>query len=546
MKCPFCGNIEYHLIKEFDAPQDDELIQYLKSKLEDWTVEKGICSRCLDKMQINHMLQSAVQLTEKKGITEVNGHPILPIPLRLMAHPGFTGDGVTICFIDSGFFLHPDLTQPINRIKKVLDITNPEREERFFEEPHNSSWHGTMTSVVCAGSGYASNGEYKGIACNADLVLLKVMKEEGGISGEDITKALQWVLENHEEYNIRIVNMSVTDDWPISYKESEIAHTIRKLVDKDITIVAAAGNNPDAELLPPANVPEAITVGGLNDRNTLNPFDNTLYHSTYGITVDQVHKPEVIAPAIWIPAPILPKTAAFLEADKLLSFLEMSADDRENNKEALLGLLDITNFDGSSEDLEQLIQQNLNNRKVISRYYQHADGTSFAAPITTSVIAQMLEANPNLKPSDIREILINTARPIKTDSAIRQGFGLIQPLAAVNSVADEHHQHLLPISPEIDYKNHSITFTYHTHDASRVVLTGDFKNWSSDGLPLNEVETGVWQLKVELPPKGIYRYKFLVDQHLWIVDPRNIYREPDGFNGFNSKFYIEEVESQKL
>ena len=79
-----------------------------------------------------------------------------------------------------------------------------------------------MTTVVCAGDGLLSKGLYKGIASDAELVLIKVQNEEGKITTDNIVKALQWVLENHELYNIRIVNMSFGDDELVSYKTSRI------------------------------------------------------------------------------------------------------------------------------------------------------------------------------------------------------------------------------------------------------------------------------------------------------------------------------------
>ena len=79
-----------------------------------------------------------------------------------------------------------------------------------------------MTSVVCAGDGYLSKGLYKGIASDAELVLLKVQDDKGRITKANIVKALQWVLHHHREYGIRIVNMSISDDEAISYKQSEV------------------------------------------------------------------------------------------------------------------------------------------------------------------------------------------------------------------------------------------------------------------------------------------------------------------------------------
>ena len=42
-------------------------------------------------------------------VKSVDDFVILPTGLRLDADPRYTGKGITICFIDSGFSLHPDL-----------------------------------------------------------------------------------------------------------------------------------------------------------------------------------------------------------------------------------------------------------------------------------------------------------------------------------------------------------------------------------------------------------------------------------------------------
>ena len=59
------------------------------------------------------------------------------------------------------------------------------------------------------------------------------------------------------------------------------------------------------------------------------------------------------------------------------------------------------------------------------------DGTSFAAPIVSSVVAQMLEARPQLTPQQVKRILIDTARRIANVPVERQGWGMIIPSRAV-------------------------------------------------------------------------------------------------------------------
>ena len=61
-----------------------------------------------------------------------------------------------------------------------------------------------MTSGIGAEMVIAVMVLYKGIASDAELVLLKVQDEQQRISATNICKALKWVLRNHNKYNIRI------------------------------------------------------------------------------------------------------------------------------------------------------------------------------------------------------------------------------------------------------------------------------------------------------------------------------------------------------
>src|SRR5262245_39669029 len=51
--------------------------------------------------------------------------PILPTPVRLGASERLRGRGVTIAFLDAGFYAHPDLVTPEDRILAYVDVTNP-------------------------------------------------------------------------------------------------------------------------------------------------------------------------------------------------------------------------------------------------------------------------------------------------------------------------------------------------------------------------------------------------------------------------------------
>src|SRR5262249_47772698 len=70
---------------------------------------------------------------------------------------------------------------------------------------------------------------------------------------------------------------------------------------------------------------------------------------------------------------------------------------------------------------------------VISGNYKHVDGTSFAAPIVSSIAAQMIEACPELKPYQVKRALIETATSRPGVVVDKQGWGLVNPRAAVKA-----------------------------------------------------------------------------------------------------------------
>lgn len=387
-----------------------------------------VCSRCL---QLFNRAQR--QIESHAAIFEQN-HFVLPTPLRMDADERFTGRGVTIAFLDSGFYAHPDLTTPSNRILAYHSIFAADGDVTSLETNDVASWHGMMTSVVATGNGGLS-GFYRGIASEANVVLVKVGRT-GRISEDQIQKGLEWVLDHAEEHQIRVVNISAGGDFEESYLANPLSQIVERCAQAGITVVCAVGNAghvPGHPVLPPASAPSCIAVGGLDDQNSLDRARRGMYRSSYGPTIDGLQKPEVIAPGIWVAAPILPHTPTAEEAE-IYSKLN-AADD--------LGLRDlIESHAGIDKDLDdarslpvpllrQLITIKLREGNVINQDYKYVDGTSFAAPIVSSIIACMLEANPHLSPPQIKRILIDTAERVPDVEVERQGWGVVSARRAV-------------------------------------------------------------------------------------------------------------------
>lgn len=390
-----------------------------------------LCRRCIEIFS-----RAQRQIESHSTIFEQNDF-VLPTPLRMDADERFTGRGVTIAFLDSGFYAHPDLTTPTNRIVAYKSIFSAEGDQTSLETNDVASWHGMMTSVVAAGNGELAGGFYRGIASDANLALVKIGRT-GRISEAQIQKGLEWVLDHAAEFKIRVVNISAGGDFEESYLTNSLSQTVERCTLAGLTIVCAVGNAghaPGHPVLPPASAPSCIAVGGLDDQNSLDRARRGMYRSSYGPTSDGLQKPEVIAPGIWVAAPILPKTPTAEEAE-LYSQLHSLPDDE------LRAVIEL--HEGVDKDLDeaaalpipllrQLITIKLREGNVINEHYKYVDGTSFAAPIVSSIVACMLEANPRLTPQQTKRILIDTAERVHDIEVDRQGWGVVNARRAVEA-----------------------------------------------------------------------------------------------------------------
>jgi serine protease AprX len=407
----------------------DELANFLKGNAEVAGVLANVCAGCVELFS-----RAKAQVDSHQLVFEQTDH-VLPTPLRMNADERFTGRGVTMAFLDSGFFAHDDLTNPVNRIVAYHSIFDAEDDRTSLETTDVASWHGMMTSVVAAGNGHLSDGFYRGIAPDAKVVLVKIGRT-GHIADENIQKGLEWVIDNRKKYDIRIVNISAGGDSEQSYLNSALCQTVERAVKEGLIVVCAVGNAgmaPGHPVLPPACSPSAISVGGLDDQNSLDRAKRGMYRSSYGPTIDGLQKPEIIAPGIWVAAPILPFTPTADQAE-LYASLDLAADDElsaiiESNEGV------DKDFDEACDLpiplLRQLITIKLREGNVINQHYKYVDGTSFAAPIVASIVAAMLEANPKLTPQQVKRILIGTAERVSGIEFDRQGWGVVVPRLAV-------------------------------------------------------------------------------------------------------------------
>lgn len=284
-----------------------------------------------------------------------------------MWEKGFTGQGVGVAVVDTGIAPHPDIA---DRIIAFKDFVNGR------DEAYDDQGHGTHVAGTVAGSGAMSEGHFKGAAPEANLIGVKVLSGSGRGSLSDIIRGVQWVVQNKDRYNIKVMNLSLGGRATKGYADDPMAQAIQAASAAGIVPAVAAGNSGSRAqtINTPAHAPKALTVGADDDRRTVSISDDRVaYFSSRGPTpVDGLTKPDVIAPGVAITA----------------------ADNDSSG-------------------------------------YKTLSGTSMATPMTAGVAALLIQAHPNASPDEIKEALMSTARELsRGGDANQQGQGVIDAVAA--------------------------------------------------------------------------------------------------------------------
>lgn len=159
------------------------------------------------------------------------------------------GKGITVMVLDTGCPIdHPDLMRNIDLSKCRSFIEG----EDIFD---SYVGHG----IHCAGTiGAVDNTEgIVGIAPEVTIITGKVLDKNGRNQGDSILKGLEYCLKVLPD----VINLSLGGPSPMP----EVHEVIKKLTNKGVTIVCAAGNNGVENILYPAKYDEVITVGSYSD-----------------------------------------------------------------------------------------------------------------------------------------------------------------------------------------------------------------------------------------------------------------------------------------
>ena len=358
------------------------------------------------------------------------------------SNPGFpiTGKGVGIGYIDTGIdATHKDLTYGKKTVQNVIqplsetvvsdaglvgapsvsigDIVNDTGfvPPIYVENQQMSdleSGHGTHGAAVAAGTGEQSGGFYGGVARGAHLVGVN-SGNELGLPSVGIIGAYDYLLSNQYAYNIRVINNS----WGSSLDadgidpNNPINVATRACHDRNITVVFAAGNAGDTptSINPYSTMPWTISVAAGVKQGLGSPADFSSRGVDNGTGTDVAGMPAdtTLAPNLRpdITAPGVDIKSARLRGAGLTN---------------TLGTVPVV-----GNDLTTI-------PPAFLPYYTTSQGTSFACPHVSGVVALMLEANPLLTPDEVVTVLRQTANPMPFDERV-VGAGYVDAHNAVRA-----------------------------------------------------------------------------------------------------------------
>ena len=348
-----------------------------------------------------------VVMLELDGILEVqNGDAAVIHEVDLaQQQTGYDGSGVTVAVIDTGIdSLHVGLddqdddnsTNDPKVIAFYDAVNNPDKTNGTEIQAYDDQGHGTHCAGTVAGTG-APTYEHPGMAPQAFLVGVKVLDAGGSGSFATVMAGMQWTVDHRYEFNIRAASMSLGGPGPIEWtsdEEDSVNRYANEMVRAGITMLIAAGNSfASAQIGTPGSAEDVITVGALDKITAI------AVYSSQGPTEEGRVKPNV----------------AFVGSDV------MSAQHNSG--------------DG----------------------YVAFSGTSMATPGVAGTVALMLQANPDLSPFDVRNILQETAtyrqchymfanEPCLEDQIPKNrqnnvyGHGHVEALAAVMEAAQQDYQ----------------------------------------------------------------------------------------------------------
>ena len=404
-----------HTPTEYDQEMLEREVEF-QTQFRYWLIDSIAGTVELDR--IHELLElPGVVFIELDGRLEVQMEDVVPIHGvdLVWQDTGYTGAGVTMAIIDTGIDanhsglddLDDDNSTNDTKVLAFFDaVNNPGATNGSEIHPYDDNGHGTHCAGITAGTG-ATTFQHVGVAPHANLVGVKVLSGGGSGTYAQVMAGMQWTVEKRHEFNIRAASMSLggpaVSEWTTSEQES-VNRMANEMMRAGVAIFIAAGNSAfSAQIGTPGSAEDAITVGAL-DKDTA-----IAVYSSQGPTEEGRIKPN-------------------------LAFVGSSV----NAPDANTG-------DG----------------------YVALSGTSMATPGAAGLGVLMFQANPDLSPFDVKNIMQETStyrqchymlanEPCAEDLIPKNrqnnvyGHGHVNAQPAVEEAANYHYELSMSLNVTLD------------------------------------------------------------------------------------------------
>ncbi|RFC70297.1 S8 family serine peptidase [Streptomyces sp. AcE210] len=349
---------DFHSLKASTAVVDkddaDEVGAALDGKDEDGTL-KGVKSIWLDGKVHADALD--------RNITQIGADSAW--------QSGRTGKGVKVAVLDTGAdATHPDLA---GRISEAKDFSGS-------GSTLDKVGHGTHVAATVAGSGAGAPGLRSGVAPDADLIIGKVLGDDGSGADSQVIAGMEWAVAQ----GAKVVNMSL-GSGPTNGQDP-VTQSLESLTTSSGTLfVVSAGNDgPNISTVSaPSIAPHALSVAAVDFSGATASF------SSRGPSFNGTVKPEIAAPGVNVVA-------------ARASGVNIGTVQSDPNYTAL-------------------------------------SGTSMAAPHITGAAALLAQEHPDWTPDRLKHTLMGTTTAPRSDQSVYDvGAGVVDIPAALKEsvVAD--------------------------------------------------------------------------------------------------------------
>ncbi|MEU2626275.1 type VII secretion-associated serine protease mycosin [Kitasatospora sp. NPDC007106] len=167
------------------------------------------------------------------------------------------GEGVTVAVIDSGVAEHQDLSG------QVLPGTDCSGEGLDYKT--DKVGHGTAMASLIAGHGHGDQAGVMGLAPKAKILPVRIGTfdvDSGSMVSGNLAECLRYAVD----HGARVINMSISG----SSAEAGVRDAVKYAVEKDVVVVASAGNTGgDHPVEYPSAFPGVVSVGAVDQQGNI-------------------------------------------------------------------------------------------------------------------------------------------------------------------------------------------------------------------------------------------------------------------------------------